>query len=97
MTKSDLVKSIAAQMPLLSIKDVKLSVDEVIDTATKALCEGRRVEIRGFGCFTLNYHPPRNARNPQTGEKVVTLATYVPHFKPGKELREEVNAKREPS
>ncbi len=61
---------------------------------SEALIHGQRIEIRGFGSFSLHYRPPRNAHNPKTGEKVVTEAKYSPHFKPGKELRERVNSSR---
>ena len=62
---------------------------------SEALINNQRIEIRGFGSFSLHYRPPRNAHNPKTGEKVVTMAKYSPHFKPGKELRERVDASRE--
>jgi integration host factor subunit beta len=66
-------------------------VKVILDALTDALARGDRIEIRGFGSFTLNYRPPRLGRNPKSGEKVQVPAKYVPHFKPGKELRERVD------
>ena len=60
-----------------------------------SLIKGRRIEIRGFGSFSLHYRPPRNAHNPKTGERVVTVAKYSPHFKPGKGLRDLINQSRD--
>jgi integration host factor subunit beta len=62
---------------------------------SEALIQGKRIEIRGFGSFSLHFRPPRRAHNPKTGQKVVTEAKYSPHFKPGKELRERVNASKD--
>ena len=76
---------------MLSDKDVELGVNQIFDCIANALSKGDHVEIRGFGSFSLRYRKPRKARNPKTGEDVVTEAKYVPHFKPGKEMRERVN------
>lgn len=92
MVKSQLINAIANRQPNLPIKDVELSVNQVLDCLSDTLVDGERIEIRGFGSFSLHFRPPRNAHNPKTGEKVATIAKYTPHFKPGKELRERVNA-----
>ena len=91
MTKSELVEIIAAKQTQLSIKDVELAVKTVIDEMAQALAQGRRIEIRGFGSFSLHFRAPRVGRNPKTGESVTLTAKNVPHFKPGKELRDQVN------
>ncbi|ABC31667.1 MULTISPECIES: integration host factor subunit beta [Hahella] len=92
MTKSELVEIIAQKQPQLSIKDVELAVKTIIEYMSQSLSQGQRIEIRGFGSFSLHYRAPRVGRNPKTGETVHLPAKYVPHFKPGKELRDEVNA-----
>ena len=91
MTKSELIEKIAAVQSQLSAKDVELAVKMMLDHMAEALAEGERIEIRGFGSFSLHYRAPRLGRNPKTGEKVDLAGKYVPHFKPGKELRERVN------
>ncbi len=91
MTKSELIERIAAVQSQLSAKDVELAVKMMLDHMAEALAEGERIEIRGFGSFSLHYRAPRLGRNPKTGEKVELAGKYVPHFKPGKELRERVN------
>lgn len=73
-------------------KDVELAVKMMLDSMTRALTENQRIEIRGFGSFCLHYRAPRMGRNPKTGTTVKLPGKYVPHFKPGKELRERVNA-----
>jgi integration host factor subunit beta len=83
MTKSELIESIARTQKHLPAKDVEL-----------ALKTGERIEIRGFGSFSLHYRPPRMGRNPKTGEAVALAGKHVPHFKPGKDLRERVNESR---
>ena len=90
MTKSELIERIAAVENQLSAKDVELAVKMMLDHMAEALAEGERIEIRGFGSFSLHYRAPRLGRNPKTGEKVELAGKYVPHFKPGKELRERV-------
>lgn len=91
MTKSELIEKIAAIQSQLSAKDVELAVKMMLDHMAEALAEGDRIEIRGFGSFSLHYRAARLGRNPKTGEKVDLVGKYVPHFKPGKELRERVN------
>ncbi len=94
MVKSELIKHIAAQISTLSDKDVELGINQILNSISEALCNGDRIEIRGFGGFTLRYHPSRKAHNPKTGEKIVTAPKYLPHFKAGKELRKRINASR---
>ena len=91
MTKSELIERIAAVQVQLSAKDVELAVKTIIDHMVDVLAAGERIEIRGFGSFSLHYRAPRLGRNPKTGEKVELEGKYVPHFKPGKELRDRVN------
>jgi len=91
MTKSELVEIIAAKQTQLSVKDVELAIKTLIDLMSNTLSSGQRIEIRGFGSFSLHYRAPRLGRNPKTGESVSLEAKYVPHFKPGKELRDNVN------
>ncbi|MET0218484.1 MAG: integration host factor subunit beta [Burkholderiales bacterium] len=94
MTKSDLIARLAVRYPQLVAKDAELAVKMILDAMAKSLAEGRRIEIRGFGSFGLNYRPPRTGRNPKSGEKVQVPAKHVPHFKAGKELRERVDLKK---
>lgn len=75
----------------LSSRDVELAVKALIEQMSEALATGNRIEIRGFGSFSLHYRAPRIGRNPKTGESVGLTGKYVPHFKPGKELRNRVN------
>ena len=92
MTKSELIEKIAAIQNQLSAKDVELAVKMILDHMAEALSTGERIEIRGFGSFSLHYRAARTGRNPKTGERVELAGKYVPHFKPGKELRDRVNA-----
>ena len=91
MTKSELIEVIAREQSHLAYRDVELAVKCMIEQMSRALATGDRVEIRGFGSFSLHYRPPRVGRNPKTGDSVQLSGKYVPHFKPGKELRERVN------
>jgi len=91
MTRSDLIAKLAERYPQLLAKDAELAVKVILDTMADILTRGGRIEIRGFGSFSLNYRPPRVGRNPKSGEKVQVPAKYVPHFKAGKELRERVD------
>ncbi len=91
MTKSELIDRITSRHPQLSNKDIELAVKTILDTMSQALSQGDRIEIRGFGSFSLHFRSPRLGRNPKTGESVELRGKYVPHFKPGKELREQVN------
>lgn len=93
MNRSDLTARIAAKFPKLRMEDADESVKVILDAIAASLANGGRAEIRGFGSFQLNYRPPRNARNPKTGEPVLVAAKYVPHFKTGRELRERVDYK----
>ncbi len=95
MIKSELIERLAAKMTHLPEKQVTESINCLLELMSNALIDGKRIEIRGFGSFSLHYRAPRNAHNPKTGEKVVTEAKYSPHFKPGKELRERVDASRQ--
>jgi integration host factor subunit beta len=90
MIKSKLIANLAADMTHLPEKRIMESVNLIINEMSNALIKGERIEIRGFGSFSLRYRPPRNAHNPKTGEKVITVGKYSPHFKPGKELRARV-------
>ena len=92
MTKSELIARLAERFPQLVAKDAELAVKVILDAMTEALARGDRIEIRGFGSFSLNYRPPRIGRNPRSGERVDVPEKWVPHFKAGKELRERVDA-----
>lgn len=91
LTKSELIERIAARQKQLSPKDVELAVKGLIEEMADTLANGGRIEIRGFGSFSLHFRAPRIGRNPKTGASVELQGKYVPHFKPGKELRERVN------
>ena len=91
MTKSELIERIAEKQTQLSSKDVELAVKAVLEYMSQVLSDGGRIEIRGFGSFSLHYRVPRTGRNPKTGTPVALSGKYVPHFKPGKELRDRVN------
>lgn len=91
MTKSELIETLATKQGHLSARDVEVSVKELLEQMAQTLSKGDRIEIRGFGSFSLHYRAPRVGRNPKTGESVELTGKYVPHFKPGKELRERVN------
>lgn len=94
MVKSELIIKIANKQDSLSLKDIELSVNHILECMSEALGNGDRIEIRGFGSFCLHYRPPRKAHNPKTGARVYTESKYTPHFKPGKDLRERVNESR---
>ena len=91
MTKSELIERIADNQEQLSVKDVELAVKSILEHMSQILSSGERIEIRGFGSFSLHYREPRVGRNPKTGELVQLEGKYVPHFKPGKEMRDRVN------
>jgi integration host factor subunit beta len=95
MIKSELISKLASHMTHIPEKNVSDAVNLVLDNMSGSLSNKQRIEIRGFGSFSLHYKPPRNAHNPKTGQKVVTQAKYSPHFKPGKELRERVDNSKE--
>ena len=90
MTKSELIERIALSQDQLSAKDVELAVRMILERMTSALVANQRIEIRGFGSFSLHYRAPRVGRNPKTGDAVSLTGKYVPYFKPGKELRSRV-------
>ncbi len=91
MTKSELIEKLAQKQTQLTYKDVEFAVKTLTEQMAQTLASGERIEIRGFGSFSLHYRPPRIGRNPKTGDAVSLSGKYVPHFKPGKELRERVN------
>lgn len=95
MTKSELIEALANKQTHLAFKDVELAVKCMIEQMSEALASGERIEIRGFGSFSLHYRPPRIGRNPKTGESVSLASKHVPHFKPGKELRDRVDEAKE--
>jgi integration host factor subunit beta len=92
MIKSELVQTIANRNPHLFLRDVENIVNAIFDEITNALAEGNRVELRGFGAFSVKNRPARVGRNPRTGEAVEIEEKWVPFFKTGKELRERLNA-----
>lgn len=94
MTKSELISRLAERFPQLGAKDADIAVNVILDALAAGLARGDRIEIRGFGSFSLNYRPPRIGRNPKSGEKVHVPQQYVPHFKAGKDLRERVDYKK---
>ncbi len=94
MIKSELIAGIAAKMTHLPEHKVAEAINHILDTMGQTLIDGGRIEVRGFGSFSVHLRNPRSAHNPKTGEKVVTKPKYMPHFKPGKGLRERVNASR---
>jgi integration host factor subunit beta len=94
MIKSQLIAKLSTDLTSLSEKQINDAVNCVLNLMTESLINNQRIEIRGFGSFSLHHRPPRSAHNPKTGEKVVTVEKYTPHFKPGKELRERVNESR---
>ncbi|GLK53146.1 MAG: integration host factor subunit beta [Oceanicaulis sp.] len=95
MIKSELIDKLAEANPHLYHRDVERVVNTILDGITDALAEGDRVELRGFGAFSVRRRPARVGRNPRTGESVAVKEKHVPFFKTGKELRERVDASRE--
>lgn len=91
MTKSELIDQLADIQQHLAHLDVELAVKSLLEQMSSSLSSGERIEIRGFGSFSLHYRAPRMGRNPKTGEAVALPGKHVPHFKPGKALRERVN------
>lgn len=91
MTKSELIAALAARYPQLAARDTDYAVKTMLDAMTQALASGQRIEIRGFGSFSLSQRSPRVGRNPKSGEQVLVPGKQVPHFKAGKELRERVD------
>jgi integration host factor subunit beta len=91
MTRSDLVEALAARFSQLNHRDAEFAVKAILDAMGDALVKGHRIEIRGFGSFSVNRRSPRVGRNPRSGESVMIPEKRVPHFKPGKALREQVD------
>ena len=88
MTRSDLAEELATRFTHLTQRDAELAVKTILEAMNDALVHGQRIEIRGFGSFSVNHRPPRIGRNPRSGESVAVPEKRVPHFKPGKALRE---------
>ena len=95
MTKSEIIDILSRKQSHLSSRDVESSVKLLLDKMSDTLSEGGRIEVRGFGSFSLHHRAARKGRNPKTGDQVALAPKHVPHFKPGKELRERVNESRE--
>ena len=93
MTKSELIERMATNQQQLAQRDVELAVKTLLEQMSESLAGGERIEIRGFGSFALHHRPPRIGRNPRTGDPVSLPGKYVPHFKPGKEMRQRVDEK----
>lgn len=93
MLKSELIQALTERQPHMSQRDVELAVGLVHERIVSELAQGGRVEIRGFGSFSVNYRPARRGRNPKTGAAVDVRARYVPHFKPGKALAQDADDK----
>ncbi|MCK9512893.1 MAG: integration host factor subunit beta [Pigmentiphaga sp.] len=93
MTKSELIARLSARHPQLAVRDADDSVKTILDAMAQALGAGQRIEIRGFGSFSLSSRPPRIGRNPKSGQQVLVPEKRVPHFKPGKALREQVDGR----
>ena len=91
MTRSDLVTALAERFAQLTHRDTEFAVKTILDAMADALSRGHRIEIRGFGSFSISRRPPRIGRNPRSGEQVVIAEKLVPHFKAGKALREAVD------
>jgi integration host factor subunit beta len=91
MTRAELIERLAQKQPHLTVSDIEFAVKAMLDQITATLVRGDRVEIRGFGCFSIRRRDPRAARNPRTGEQVALGERYVPFFRAGKELRERVD------
>ncbi|WP_406667972.1 integration host factor subunit beta [Gallaecimonas sp. GXIMD1310] len=91
MTKSELIERLTAKYVDQPAREIELAVKEMLEQMAQTLEQGERIEIRGFGSFSLHHRAPRVGRNPKTGASVQLPAKQVPHFKPGKELRERVN------
>ena len=91
MTKAELIEILAEQHAHVPVKDVENAVKEILEQMAGSLSTSDRIEIRGFGSFSLHFRAPRTGRNPKTGDTVELEGKHVPHFKPGKELRDRVN------
>ena len=91
INKKDLIQKLSDNQDQLPLRDIQLTVNTILQTMIRTLSNGERIEIRGFGSFSLRYKRPRMGRNPKTGEIVTIHEHYVPHFKPGKNLKKRVN------
>ena len=91
MTRSELIALLAERFPKLPLRDTDFAVKTILDSMSRSLADAQRIEIRGFGSFSLTRRPPRVGRNPKSGEQVMVPEKWGPHFKPGKELRERVD------
>ena len=91
MTKSEVIDRMVMKQTHLPAKDIELTVEHILSLMSESLASGERIEIRGFGSFSLHYRPARIGRNPKTGDPVALSGKYVPHFKPGKDLKLQVN------
>ncbi len=96
VNRPDLVERLALAAPQLSQRDVDIAVRTMLAHMTEALASGQRIELRGFGSLSLHYLPPRVGRNPKSGHPVSLPGRYIPHFKPGKALREQINRSHTP-
>ena len=94
MTRSELIEALSRRQAQLTTKDIESAVKTILGEMAQSMAQGDRIEIRGFGSFSLHFHPRREGRNPKSGEPISLPAKYVPHFKPGKLLREKVNRAR---
>lgn len=94
MTKSELIEQLSKQQSNLAFQDVELAVKCILEQMSQSLATNERIEVRGFGSFSLHHRKPRIGRNPKTGDAVSLTEKYVPHFKPGKELRDRVDGAR---
>lgn len=92
MTKTELIEKLTLRQRHLAASDVEVAVKLLLEQVSETLARGDRIEVRGFGSFSVHYRAPRAGRNPRTGEAVALPSKYVPHFKPGTALRERVNA-----
>ena len=90
INKKELIEIIANELEQLPYKDIELAIKTIIESMIDSLKKGKRIEIRGFGSFSLRYRKSRIGRNPKSGESVNIDERYVPHFKPGKDLKERV-------
>ncbi len=95
VTKSEIINILSRKQSHLSSKDIELSVKILLEQMSDTLTNGARIEIRGFGSFSLHHRAARSGRNPKTGEQVLLSSKHVPHFKPGKELRERINESKD--
>ena len=91
MTRSELIESLSRKIDYLAVHDVEHAVLQIVEKMSHSLSNNERIEIRGFGSFSLHHRPTRMGRNPKTGKTVAIPERFVPHFKPGKELKESVN------